>query len=348
MGLAYQANAKTVIRASSGINYAISGNSVVPSTFGFGNTPSFSSPDGYTPLYYLDSGTFPQDFARPPVLDPSFRNGQSINYIPRTGTRLPQIVNWSLGIQREVARNTVVEANYIGSRSTHLGFATNYNYMPIEGLQYGSLLLQPITSAAAAAAGFSSPYPSFASQRGANTVYQSLRPYPQYTAVTTGGGVFFGGPAPGGVADPVGQAKFNSLQVKVNRRFSEGLTLFGFVTWSKSFTMVLDQYPGNRIFQLDAQPALTYSVSWAYELPFGKRQAVAEFRLSSFECSRLWLESERIPEVQLWCASQHRRGRGQFECGGLYAARQCSPCVSPYKTTNPRDFDPASGSIPES
>ena len=80
----------------------------------------------------------------------------------------------------------MIEANYIGSRSTHLGFATNYNYMPIEGLQYGSLLLQPITSAAAAAAGFSSPYPSFASQRGANTVYQSLRPYPQYTAVTTG------------------------------------------------------------------------------------------------------------------------------------------------------------------
>jgi hypothetical protein len=36
--------------------------------------------------------------------------------------------------------------------------------------------------------------------------------------------------------------------------------------------MVLDQYPGNRIFQLDAQPALTYSVSWAYELPFGKNR----------------------------------------------------------------------------
>src|SRR4029453_14309727 len=109
-----------------------------------------------------------------------------------------------------------------------------------------------------AAAGFSSPYPSFASQRGANTVYQSLRPYPQYTPVTPGGGVLLGGPSPGGASHPVGQAKFNSLQVKVNPPFSEGLTLFGFVTWSKSFTMVLDQYPGNRIFQLDAQPAQPY------------------------------------------------------------------------------------------
>jgi Carboxypeptidase regulatory-like domain len=341
LGLAYQANAKTVIRASSGINYAISGNAVVPSTFGFGNTPSFSSPDGYTPLYFLGSGTFPQDFSRPPVLDPSFRNGQSINYIPRTGTRLPQIVNWSLGIQREVARNTVVEANYIGSRSTHLGFATNYNYMPIEGLQYGSLLLQPITSPAAAAAGFSSPYPSFASQRGANTVYQSLRPYPQYTAVTTGGGVFFGGPSPGGVADPVGQAKFNSLQVKVNRRFSEGLTLFGFVTWSKSFTMVLDQYPGNRIFQLDAQPALTYSVSWAYELPFGKNKRllnsdsrVLNAVVSGWRVNGFLKYNSGVPLSIAGAA-------GNLSALGYTQRGNAVPGVSPYRTTNPRDFDPA-------
>jgi hypothetical protein len=341
LGLAYQANDKTVIRASSGVYYANSGNSMVPSTFGFGNTPSFSSPDGYTPLYYLSSGTFPQDFARPPVLDPSFRNGQSISYIPRTGARLPQTVNWTLGIQREIVRNTVVEANYIGSRSTHLGFAANYNYMPIEGLQYGSLLLQPITSAAAAAAGFAAPYPSFASQRGANTVYQSLRPYPQFTAVTTGSGVFFGGAAPGGVADPVGQAKFNSLQLKVNRRFSDGLTVFGFVTWSKSFTMVLDQYPGNRIFQLDAQPALTYSVSWAYELPFGRNKALLNSNsrvlnavVSGWRVNGFLKYNSGVPLSII-------AGAGNLGAVGYTQRGNAVPGVSPYKTTNPRDFDPA-------
>lgn len=341
LGLAYQANSKTVIRASSGIYYANSGNSMVPPTFGFGNTPSFSSPDGYTPLYYLDSGTFPQDFARPPVLDPSFRNGQSISYIPRTGARLPQTVNWTLGFQREVARNTVVEANYIGSRSTHLGFAANYNYMPIEGLQYGSLLLQPITSPAAASAGFSAPYPSFATQRGANTVYQSLRPYPQYTAVTTGSGVFFGGAAAGGVADPVGQAKFNSLQVKVNRRFSEGLTVFGFVTWSKSFTMVLDQFPGNRIFQLDAQPAFTYSVSWAYELPFGRNKALLNSNsrvlnavVSGWRVNGFLKYNSGLPLSII-------AGAGNLGAVGYTQRGNAVPGVSPYRTTNPRGFDPA-------
>ncbi|MEP6960537.1 MAG: carboxypeptidase regulatory-like domain-containing protein, partial [Acidobacteriota bacterium] len=87
LGLSYQANNKTVIRASGGIYYAASGNSAVPTTAGFSNTPSFSSPDGYTPLYYLDSGTFPQSFQRPPSLDPSFSNGLAISFIPRTGTR---------------------------------------------------------------------------------------------------------------------------------------------------------------------------------------------------------------------------------------------------------------------
>ena len=340
LGLAYQLDNKTIIRASGGIYYANSGNTVNPAIAGFGITPSFSSPDGYTPLYYMDTGTFPQSFSRPPVIDPSFLNGQSITFIPRTGTRLPQTINWTFGIQREVARNTTIEATYIGSRSTHLGFASNYNYLPISNLQYGSLLLQPISSPAAAAAGFSAPYPSFVSQRGANTVYQSLRPYPQYTGVTTSSGVFFGGGFPGGVADPVGQSKYNSLQVKANRRFSGGLTLFGFVTWSKSFTMVLDQYPGNRLWQLDAQPAYAMSVSWAYDLPFGKGKAfnpnsrVANAIVSGWKINGFLKYNSGLP---LAIAG----GAGSLPAIGYTQRGNAVSGVSPYKVTNPRDFDPA-------
>ncbi len=341
LGLAYQANNKTVIRASGGIYYANSGNTVNPAIAGFGITPSFSSPDGYTPLYYLDSGTFPQSFSRPPVIDPSFLNGQAITFIPRTGTRLPQTINWTFGIQREIARNTTIEANYIGSRSTHLGFATNYNYMPLSGLQYGSLLLQSITSPAAVAAGFTPPYASFVSQRGANTVYQSLRPYPQYTGVTTSSGVFFGGAFPGGVADPVGQAKYNSLQIKANRRFSGGLTLFGFVTWAKSFTMALDQYPGSRIMQLDAQPALTFSVSWAYDLPFGKGKALLNGSsravnavVSGWKINGFLKYNSGLPLSITGTA-------GSLAQVGYTQRPNAVSGVSPYLKTNPRDFDPA-------
>jgi hypothetical protein len=341
LGLAYQGNNKTVIRASSGIYYANSGNTVNPAIAGFGNTPSFTSGDGYTPLYYLDSGTFPQSFSRPPVIDPSFLNGQSITFIPRTGTRLPQTINWTLGIQREIARNTTVEANYIGSRSTHLGFATNYNYMPASGLQYGSLLLQPVTSPAAVAAGFTPPYPSFTSQRGANTVYQSLRPYPQYTGVTTSAGVFLGGTFPGGVADPVGQAKYNSLQVKVNRRFSSGLSVFGFVTWSKSFTMVLDQYPGSRIYQLDAQPAFAMSMSWAYDLPFGKGKTLLNTNSRALNAVISGWKVNGFLKYASGIPLSFAGNAGNLGAVGYTQRGNAVSGVSPYKATTPRDFDPA-------
>jgi len=42
------------------------------------------------------------------------------------------------------------------------------------------------------------------------------------------------------------------------------------MTWSKGFSLVTDQYPGARLMQLDPNPAVAYSFSWAYDLPFGK------------------------------------------------------------------------------
>jgi hypothetical protein len=265
LGVAYQLNDKTVIRASSGIYYAsppmqnLTGPAL---TAGFSATPSFSSPDGFTPLYYLDTGSFPQNFSRPPSTDPSFLNGQAISYVPVNGTRMPQTVNYTFSIQRQLARDTSLEVVYLGSRTTHLGYTANYNYLDISNLQYGATLLQPITSAAAAAGGFNSPFSGFANQLGANTVYQSLRPYPQYTAVTT---------SPN---ESSGSQKFNSLQIKGNKRLSGGLTFSGFFTWSKSFSLNNTQYPGARYMQLDPNAAVAIGLNWAYELPFGKGKPI--------------------------------------------------------------------------
>jgi hypothetical protein len=334
LGFAYQADAKTVIRASGGIYFANSSNAISITPMGFGNTPTFSSPDGYTPLYNLATGSFPQNFVRPPVIDPSFLNGQAITYMPRSGARLAQTISWTFGIQREVARNTTVEANYIGSRSTHQWFTTNFNYMPISGLQYGTLLLQSITSAAAVAAGFTSPYPSFASQLGANTVYQSLRPYPQYTGVTTGS-------SQGGVADPVGQSKFNSLQVKANRRFAGGLTLLGFVTWSKSFTMVTDQYPGQRLYQQDVQPALVMSTSWAWDLPFGRGKSLLNTNSRVLNAIVSGWKINGFIKYNSGVPLSIAGGAGQLTQVGYTQRGNAVSGVSPYITTNPRDFDPA-------
>ncbi|MEO8597665.1 MAG: carboxypeptidase regulatory-like domain-containing protein [Candidatus Solibacter sp.] len=331
LGIAYQLNSRTVLRASSGINYANAGSGTNPPTAGFNSSPAFSSSDGYTPLYFWNKSSFPQSFVRPPSTDPSFLNGQSIVFIPRTGTRLPQTLTYTASVQRELFGNLSLEATYLGSHSTHLGFNTNYNYMPISGLSYGTLLTSAIDSPAAIAAGFTSPYPSFASQRGANTVYQSLRPYPQYTGVTTNV-----------VSEPVGQQKFNSLQIKANKRYGKGLTLFGFMTWSKGFSRAQDQYPGDRLMQLDSYPALTYSFSWAYDLPFGKGKSlfsgspaavnaiVSGWKINGF------LKYNSGNAMSIAAASGNLGSVGYGQRGNAVAG------VSPYLVTNPREFAPGS------
>jgi hypothetical protein len=144
------------------------------------------------------------------------------------------------------------------------------------------------------------------------------------------------------IPDPVGQQQFNSLQLKANKRFADGLTLFGFMTWMKSFTLATDQYPGNRLMQLDANPALTFSVSWAYSLPFGKGKTL--FRSASRPVNALvsgWKingfvkYASGIP-LGISAAAGNLASIGYTQRGNAVSG------ASPYLVTSPADFTPAS------
>ena len=274
LGLAYQLNDKTVIRASSGIIYANSGNQVPFTTTGadgYTALPTFNSPDGYTPVFYWNQQSFPQNYQKPPVVDPSFLNGQAISYIPRNGNRLPQIVNWNLTVQRELLRNFAMEVAYQGSRSTHLTMgsgASQINYVSKDDLGLGFLLLQPIDSPPVVGAGFTPPYPGFT-----GTLAQALKPYPQYTFVRDATTLV-----------PEGKASFHSLQVKGTQRNSHGLSGTFYFTWMKSITNApggnttysnfiegFQQYPGENPTFIDAgTPKFVFGASYSYDLPFGK------------------------------------------------------------------------------
>ncbi len=154
LGLAYQLNSKTLLRMSGGIYYSSVTNQATPnsgtsSADGFTTSPTFTSADTFTPVYYWGSAPFPQNFQRPPVLDPTFLNGQAISWIPPEGDRLPQILSWTVGIQRELFRNLSLDMSYIGSHSTHLAMGANssaVNVVPASYLSLGNLLLQPFNT----------------------------------------------------------------------------------------------------------------------------------------------------------------------------------------------------------
>jgi hypothetical protein len=270
-GRAYQVTPKTVIRASGGIYYA-PGFRTRLIQYGFFNAPSVSSSNGYDPVYNWNSA-FPLPAALAPFINPSFQNGQSVSSILPGTSRMPQILTWTFSIQREIAHNMAFEATYIGSHSTHLVVGSqlsNMNTLALSNLSLGNLLLQPVTSTAAKAAGIAIPYPNFVNQPS-TTVGQSLRPYPQYLDVTEEWG-------------PHGIARFNSLQLKLTKRYSSGLTLLAFYTWSKNMTNTdggpIDlgpndgavQNPNNRNGEISVSnigPPSVFVASGTYELPFG-------------------------------------------------------------------------------
>jgi hypothetical protein len=277
LGLAYQLTPKTVVRASGGIYYSpsVSVNSL-PS-YGYQAAPTFTSPDGFTPVFYWGTQSFPS-FPLPPFINPSFQNDQSITSISRASMmRAPQVLSWTFSIQRQLTADTVIDLTYLGSHSTHLStssndLVTNSNVVNPQYLSLGSLLTQPINSPAAVAAGIQSPFPGFQNQFN-NSVAQALKPYPQYVNITE-------------LWAPRYFARFNSLQVKVTKRYSSGLSLLAHYTWLKNLTNDDDGPVGGGsnmagIYQNPLNPAgevsvssdgrpHTFVASGSYDLPFGQ------------------------------------------------------------------------------
>ncbi len=342
LGVAYQATPKTVIRASGGIYYAPGFRSRLIA-YGFTNGNSTSSPTGYGPIYNWSAAGYPSNFPRAPFIDPSFQNGQAVSSILPDTSRMPQILTWTFSIQREVAHNLAFEATYVGSHSTHLilgGSLSNMNTLDPKYLSLGNLLFQDISSSAAAAAGYASPFPAFSTQ-STRTVGQSLRPYPQYLNVSEEWG-------------PRGIGRFNSLQMKLTKRYSNGLTLLAFYTWSKNMTNSdtgpIDLGPGEGAVQnptsragevsvsTDGQPHV-FVASASYELPFGPgkkflRQGGAMGRVAGG-----W-------QITAYC--RYTDGSPLAITGGNGISALGYPNIranylggDPYKATNPRDFDPA-------
>jgi Carboxypeptidase regulatory-like domain/TonB dependent receptor-like, beta-barrel len=151
---------------------------------GFKATPRFENVNSYDPAFLLDQG-FPQNFPRPPFIDPTVRNDptspQEIEFISPEHGRPPMIQNYGLEIQRELTRDLILNVGYMGVQGHRLrSNLLRYNTLRPEHLQRGNLLLANITSTQAQAAGIRAPFTGFQ-----GNVAQALRPFPQYGTILT-------------------------------------------------------------------------------------------------------------------------------------------------------------------
>ena len=246
-GVAYQLNQKTVIRAGWGVTYAqtSAGQANIQSTLGAGGWNTIN----YDTTVYGDAALNLQNGLRYNAADlyrvsfnPGIRPSPGLIDLPSTmidpgAGRPPRMVQWTLSLQRELTKNLVVEGAYVGNRgSWFAATATGNTLVNLNAISAGrlrafgvditnpadqSLLRARLDSPLAASRGFNKlPYAGYS---GANTVAQSLRPFPQFGNLTVTGA-------------PLANTWYDSLQVKVTKRYSHGLDLLATFAWQKELT----------------------------------------------------------------------------------------------------------------
>jgi Carboxypeptidase regulatory-like domain/TonB dependent receptor-like, beta-barrel len=251
LGAAYQIDRKTVLRAGVGVIYnATSTSSGSAAASSISNTLPGNSGQ--------ISGLFQDGMpASVHAVWPSFDPG--VGQAPGTVIGMPalldqnagrpaRILEWNIGLQREIGRNFVVEASYVANRGV---WWTAAGLSPFNALSQDTLRaygFNDFTSAAEAklltstVAGLTPgnrsilntrgisglPYANFPSNQ---TVRQSLLPYPQYSTN-------------GLTGSPLGKTWYDSLQVNVTQRFSHGLSF----NMNYNFSKNLDQMSSPDVF----------------------------------------------------------------------------------------------------
>jgi hypothetical protein len=256
LGVAYQITPKTVFRAGGAISYAAESDqaglnssagdfyTIPAAAYGassgrleFGDPLGPGNPYGNPVVHWPNFNPQYPVPAAPGVIPPS---SPFVSIAPNTG-RLPRTFQWSIGFQREIMKDLVVDAAYVGNRGawwvSPLLSSLNYNALTPQQLlsEYGlnvqnradtTLLNTQINSPAVIArfpylANPNNVYPGFPATQ---TLLQALRPYPQWNGIPP-----FLGP-------PDGNTWYDSLQIKATKRYSHGLSAQAAYTWQKELT----------------------------------------------------------------------------------------------------------------
>jgi hypothetical protein len=260
-GLAYQFNAQTVLRAGYGIYRAPLGTlytNTEPAGFSL-STPIQATLDNGLTYLATTANPFPSGLTQPLRAAGGLLTniGQNVNGFPDT-RKNPYAQRWSFGLQRTLPAGFLIEASYVGNRSTRLNVLRNMNFTPAQYLSTSPVRDQ--TTINYLGQNFPNPF------RGTNPIFGAnisrgalLRPFPHFGNVN--------------IYEPIGYSWYHSLQMRVEKRMSRGFTTQLSYTWSKNMQateMLNDQdpTPSEVISDLDRTQRLTASGIW--ELPFGK------------------------------------------------------------------------------
>ncbi len=249
LGIAYQASPKTVIRTGYGRSYDVG---VFGVSFGHNvtqNVPvlanqSLNPANPWLPVFTLAQG--------PPSLDPStilatqpkgptgnpiLPNGISPNVLPLTSgntMRLPVVDAWNFMVERQITSSFLFSVGYVGNHGYHVtAGGTNYNINQPTINGFGTL--------------------STNQRRLFYNLFgwtQSIKYFADDSTV-----------------------KFNSLQVRAEKRFAGGLLFQSNFTWASAFDYANDYFLWNHNIDYGREGGVrrfVFNFNGVYELPFGK------------------------------------------------------------------------------
>ncbi|MGH9660840.1 MAG: hypothetical protein ACRD96_19990, partial [Bryobacteraceae bacterium] len=158
--------------------------------------------------------------------------------------------------QHELPWRLLIDGSYVGSRTKALQTGKGINEVSAEQLRLGNALLDQVPNP------FAGRLPGTAFNGATTTRQQLLRPFPQFTGLTED-------------RRSAGQSWYNSLQLRVEKRLTNGLSFLASYTMAKSIEAVGYLNPQDRFEDLarvltgvDAPQRLV--ISGTYDLPFFK------------------------------------------------------------------------------
>jgi trimeric autotransporter adhesin len=264
-----------------GFAFSVDKNTVVKGGYGVFYAPEYyTNNNGYAPGYILtnsipsQSGTPTISLSNPYPSINTTPTGNSNGLSTNIGTtlslidqyrRAPVFDSYSMQVERQLPLGIAFKAGYVGGHGRNLPNSLNINQLPDSQYAQGIAL----NSKAA------NPYAGLGSW-GSGTVsaYQTLLPFPQYQTIT--------------LATSKGKSMYNSLDLKVQKRFNRGVTLLAAYTWSSNWDNIWGAYgssnslnSGNNgpqdIYDLSKEYARAtndipnrFTIAGTLELPFGR------------------------------------------------------------------------------
>jgi hypothetical protein len=241
LGIAYQVDPKTVVRASYGVMFThgdgVGGGTTSLGTLGYSAAPSFASSgtllsttgfggtNGALPAFTGASGATsgPQYGTGYSTVSGYTGTPSSMGYAdPYLGSRAPEYLNWTFGFQHQWTNAIASTITYVGSQGhfeiTDGGNGRGYysDQLDPKYLSLKSNLTSLATTANCTAAGVTCP----ANFTTAQAISVALKPFPFQTVSDTFGNV--------------GNSNYHALQASLNMRPSHGDTFMVNYTWSKA------------------------------------------------------------------------------------------------------------------